>query len=217
MSKLSKVDASIIIIILTAYSYATAYNYQKSFNDYYHLPSIFIDLNISTMIGPLLTSFTYILSWCILGFFVFPIFLGDFMADFKEEFQSLIVIIAVIIGMAWLLFNAGYTGEFKAGVKTDYPVIRQEEKQEEKLFIVVASYKDSIIIAPLDLEKESMTPKFKVMEMKELKDVEMVYFKMGLHVEDIKNSQGKETHKRLNRYNEFWKKWWMLTKDFFRY
>ncbi|MCK2018846.1 hypothetical protein [Peribacillus frigoritolerans] len=212
MSKLSKIDASLIIIILTAYSYALAYSYQKSFNDYYHLPPIFIDVNITTMIGPLLISFVYSLSLFIYGFILYPI-LEILIADLRKKFQSLIMISAVLLGMGLSLFVVGNAGEFKADVKTDYPVIRQEEK----LFIVVASYKDSIIIAPLDLEKESMTPKFIVMEMKELKDVEMVYFKKGLHVEDIKNSQGKETHKPVSRYYEFWKKWWMFAKDFFRY
>lgn len=73
-------------------------------------------------------------------------------------------------------------GKFMAKIKKDYLVI----KQEEDLFVAVTTYKDSIIIAPLALEKESMTPNYKAVEVKKLKNAEMVYFENGLKVDDIK-------------------------------
>jgi hypothetical protein len=39
------------------------------------------------------------------------------------------------------------------------------------------------------LEKESITPKFKAIELKELKDAEMVHFENGLKVEEVRNSK----------------------------
>jgi hypothetical protein len=60
-------------------------------------------------------------------------------------------------------------------------------QKKEGLFVGLTSFKGLLVIAPLDVQKESMTPKFTTIEMNELKDAEVVYFENGLKVEDVKN------------------------------
>jgi hypothetical protein len=71
-----------------------------------------------------------------------------------------------------------YLGYYTASKKENYMVIIEEEN----FFIVVTSYKDSMILAPYDLEKELITPTYKAIEIKELKDARMVHFENGLKV-----------------------------------
>jgi hypothetical protein len=45
MNKLSKIDAGIIIVILTAFSYVMAYTYLQGYLGYYKLLSMFVEVN----------------------------------------------------------------------------------------------------------------------------------------------------------------------------
>ncbi|MFJ5750439.1 hypothetical protein ACIP97_17970 [Peribacillus frigoritolerans] len=183
MNKLSKIDASIIVIALTVISYGIAFTFQNASKKYYHLPSMYTEITIDTMITPLTIIFTILFFILWVGYVSVKIFFSElpsYSLKYKQFSRFLfgLVVICVILGIDKL-------GETMTAKKEDYMVIRQEEK----LFVAVTSYKDSIILAPLDLEKESITPKFKAIEMKELKNAEMIRFENGLKVEDIKNSK----------------------------
>lgn len=191
MKKLSKIDTAIVILILTAVSYGIAYAYQRGYKSYYGLPSMFIELNIDT-ITPIVCAVYLIF---ILLFMLFYVawekrlvllkllkIKPRSLPNPKNSLELVIAILALFVPLSFYLYTFGQYG---AELETDYMIIRQEER----LFVAVTSYKDSIIIAPLDLEKESITPKFKVMEMKEIKDTEMIRFENGLKVEDVRNSK----------------------------
>ena len=196
MKKLSKIDAGIVIVILSAISYGVAYIFMRGHINYYKLPGMFIDLNVNTITPILLVSFLIFLIVYVLIFSLLK------LVPFKKLFRMLpsvtplekslgfIILLSLsVIVVIKLIDLISYFGERDASLEKEFMVIKQKEHQEEKLFVGVTFYKDSIIIAPLNLEKESITPKFKAVEMKELKDAEMIYFENGLKVEDVRNSK----------------------------
>lgn len=212
MDKLFKIDSAITLVILTAFSYGVAYLYQFNYKGYYNLPDMFkTELNINTMTPTLFFAFIFftIIYWAWtylkLAFSIMSVIPEDsnpfkkflhanFISPALQELEviyskktmNLWLVFYFFIFIFLLAFSTSKLGGYAASLKTDYMVI----KQKQHLFVAVTSYKDLIIIAPLDLEKESMTPKFKAIEMKELKDGEMVYFENGLKVEYMKNSKG---------------------------
>ncbi|MFB5936448.1 hypothetical protein ACE8FZ_24670 [Peribacillus frigoritolerans] len=105
---------------------------------------------------------------------------SDFIEYIRKNSKHYFVIVIALMTVASTLL-----GDYTASHTEEYLVI----KQKEHLFVAVTSYKDSLIIAPLDLEKESITPTFKAIEMKELKDAETIHFENGLKVEDVRNSK----------------------------
>lgn len=173
------IDTGIIIIILTAASYALAYAYQVTYMRFYHLPHTFVEMNLTNMIVPLSVTFCLLFFFCLLIYIIVRLF----SVKFSDLGFSFYFIFAGILGAA---FTIGLLHAKVAGnAREEYMVITEKEH----LFVVITSYKDSIIIAPLDLEKESITPKFKAIETKELKDAETIHFENGLKVEDVRNSK----------------------------
>lgn len=218
MNKFLKIDAAIVIVILTAISYGMTYSFLRGQITYYRLPGMFVDLNINTMTQILFFSISggvllYVLFYLIcyglpfvLGKFIkFIVSLlkfipsksiqklvgkmsGENLNDIEKtkvsiSIDKLLHIYLIILLMAIAAF--GRLGNASAAGKDEYMVIHQDKD----LFVVVTSYKDSMIMAPLNLKKESITPKFKAIEMKELKDAEIIYFENGLKVEDVRNSK----------------------------
>ncbi|MFE4812816.1 hypothetical protein ACFQ9Y_17005 [Peribacillus simplex] len=202
---LSKIDAAIIILILTAVCYGIAYVYQMGYKRYYGLPYMFIDLNVNTITPILSVFFTIILVLYAVWKFVdlstsflkyIPIKFVKKLFEIKPrsdedltDIEKTIVSISKLVIFFLTPIIVGITlmnyGQAMASNKDAYMVI----KQKEGLYVEISSYKDSIIIAPLDLEKESITPKFKAIETKELKDAETIHFENGLKVEDVRNSK----------------------------
>lgn len=206
-----KIDSAITIAILTAFSYGIAYLYQFNYKGYYNLPAMFkTELNINTMTPPLFIAFiiftiifgvwTYLkITFLVLSedskkkflqsnFFLEGLVSLQDLQDLKiysNKTKNLWFVLYFLIFISLFAFGTIKLGEYNASERKDYMVI----KQKEHLFVAITSYQDSLILAPLDLEKESMTPKFKTIEIKELKDAEMIRFENGLKVEDVKNSK----------------------------
>lgn len=177
------IDTGIMILILTAASYLLAYIYQVTYMGFYHLPSTFVEMNLTNMMIPLWVTFCLLALVCFVVYILLFIMLWLSSVKFSDLGISVYFIFAATLGAA---FTVGILHAKVAGEATDeYMVI----KEKEHLFVVITTYKDSIIIAPLDLEKESITPKFKAIETKELKDAETIHFENGLKVEDVRNSK----------------------------
>ncbi|ULM97928.1 hypothetical protein L8956_04140 [Peribacillus frigoritolerans] len=190
-----KIDSTITIAILTAFSYGVAYIYQLSYKSYYKLPTMSIELNINTMtpilVGAFFLSIVIYIIWNQMKFYysvnppkfqgIYYIHLGIGLSFIKEYWKPFNLTIYTII-MFLICLGALIIGEFMASIKKEYMVIHQKEN----LYVEVSSFKDLIIIAPLNIETNSITPKFKTIEMKELKDIEIVRFESGLKVEDMK-------------------------------
>ncbi|KRF46331.1 hypothetical protein ASG98_17290 [Bacillus sp. Soil531] len=200
---LNKLDAAIMIATLTALSYGLAYVYQLSYNLYFHLPSIFIELNIISITKvAVVLFFILFFSW-----FIFygaykqvlnelPVsheILGYGLAEIKKRVNITLIVIAIVLIVPSVV--AAIFGIMSASLKTDYMVIREGKN----LFAVISSYKDSAVIAPLDIHKESVAPKFKLIEFKDLKNTEMVKFKDGLKVDEVRSSKELDNIKNLNR------------------
>ena len=177
-------DTGFIILVLTAASYGLAYVYQVSYMGFYHLSPTFVDMNITSMVRPLLFTFCVLSLFCYLIYVIYLIIVWRTSIKFSDlKKVNVVLLIGTIIGGS--LVSMIMFGEFKASYSKEYTVIQQENH----FFVAITSYKDSLIIAPLDLEKESITPKFKTIEMKELKDAETIHFENGLKVEDVRNSK----------------------------
>jgi hypothetical protein len=194
-----KPDPAITILVLTAFGYGITYVYETGYKSYYKLPAMFIDLSINSMtptLSLIFIIFAFIYAIWIWLKLMYSLFSEDIPLRFfkftnstffklgRNNIKMLSVIWTFFFMTVFFNFTDNF-GESAASNQTDYMVI----KQEEKLFVAVTSYKDSLIIAPLDLEKEAITPTFKAIEMKDLKDAETIHFKNGLKVEDVKNSK----------------------------
>ncbi|MCI2257234.1 hypothetical protein L2D08_23260 [Domibacillus sp. PGB-M46] len=217
MEKFSKIDAAIIVVVLTAFSYAITYIYQMGYQDYYNLPKEFIDLNKNTITPPLIGVFLVLIISFIFWkntkaqfllfietlkvmendraqitievlrmFKNFRRYLQDFgYLLFKQLFQMTLrlVVLALIAALFVIVFKVG---TYVASEKSEYMIINQETGDP---YVAVAYFKDLVVVARLDVENESITPNFKTIELKELKDTEIVYFENGLKVEKVKSSQ----------------------------
>ena len=76
-------------------------------------------------------------------------------------------------------------GNIVAEEKENYTVV----KQNKELFAVVTTYKDNLVLAPLDMKKESIKPEFHTIEMKDTKNIEVIHFEDGIKVDKLKNSK----------------------------
>ncbi|MFE4430435.1 hypothetical protein ACFRH9_25955 [Peribacillus butanolivorans] len=176
--QLSKLDATIYIMVLTAVSYGIAYSYLISFYNYYNLPSMFIDINLNTIVKPLLMSFT---SLFILGAII------NYLYKYLSKILSMLngsltwIVIGLIIIYSFVI--AGKIGEYSASMRSNYTVL----KHDSKLYITVSSYKDSIIIAPYNNNNQSISPKFTSIDISDLNNAETIQFPKGLKVQAPKN------------------------------
>ncbi|SIR38274.1 hypothetical protein SAMN05878482_103489 [Peribacillus simplex] len=195
-------DPAIIILTLTVVSYGITYIYETGYKSYYKLPAMFIDLSINSMTSTLTATFFVFISiyasWNFLKFMHSEVskevpsyilltnstFIKGVRTGITDNIK-LLNLIVICFCLPFIANSTGRLGEYAASEETEYMVI----KQSGLLYVAVTSYKDSLIIAPLNLEKESMTPKFKAIEMKELKDTETIHFENGLKVEDVRNSK----------------------------
>ncbi|WHX59889.1 hypothetical protein [Peribacillus frigoritolerans] len=183
----SKIDVTLIIVFLTGIAYVLAYTFEFSYQNYYHLPKMFIDLNINTMTHSLFVIISILGLMCFVSFSI-----TDFFLKSSPTWGS-IPPFAVVAYSLIALAIATLGGSFFASNKEEYFVL----KQNKELFIVVTPYKDNLVIAPLDIETDTMTPKFQVIEMKAIKDTEVIKFKEGLNIEDLKSSKNlKEEQKK---------------------
>ncbi|MFF2500174.1 hypothetical protein [Peribacillus sp. NPDC058075] len=188
-------DPAITILILTVVSYGLVYVYQRGYKSYYKLPETFIEIDTNTMTSYLFSAFVLFIllaatwEWTKVAYFLLvrlrPIerfVQSEYINAFRRVSTPFAVFITVIILM---IAASSVLGQYTASNTEEYMVI----KEKEHLFVVITSYKDSLIIAPLDLEKESITPTFKAIETKELKDAETIHFENGLKVKDMRNSK----------------------------
>ena len=183
-----KIDIALIIVFLTGLAYGTTYIYQRSFQSYYELPTMFIDLNINTLTGSLF--------FIILGVTIFLIllsFITTLILKLKGPFFVDIPLWVLIYFSGAIIVGAVVSGHVVAKKTQDYMIV----KQKEGLFVVVTTYKDNLVIAPLDIKKETVKPKFQTIEMKDAKDTEVIHFEDGIKVDKLKSSKElkKETKK----------------------
>jgi hypothetical protein len=178
--KLSKIDAALIIGIITILGYGTAYCYQYGYQSYYKLPPSFIDLSINTLAKPLF--FTSITLQLVITAVDILFRKRRIIMTIKGLIKKSILFTICIIGLAVLTSN--FLGLGEASIKHSYLVV----KQKEGLYVEVIPYKDGMIIAPLNQQTQKMEPKFRYIETKDLKDTEMVNFEHGLKVKSIRNS-----------------------------
>lgn len=70
--ELSKIDAAIIITLLTVFGYGLAFSYLSFYQGYYHLPEMLLDININTIIKPLamILMILFVLCWIVYGFYI---------------------------------------------------------------------------------------------------------------------------------------------------
>ncbi|GAB1799080.1 hypothetical protein [Priestia megaterium] len=174
-----KLDVALIIVFLTGIAYVLAYVYEFSYQAYYGLPRVFIDLNITTitsslmMIGAILSFLFGIIN------FVLALFTVKSTSIFNN--MSILILMALT---ALLICLATFLGSFFASHKEQYMVV----KEKKELFVVVTTYKDNLVIAPLDIKKETIKPKFKAIEMKDADETEVINFKNGIKVDKLKSS-----------------------------
>ncbi|MFJ7685844.1 hypothetical protein [Peribacillus butanolivorans] len=177
IDQISKIDVAIIIAVFTALSYVLSYAYLSAFYDYYHLPSMFIELNITNIVLPALISILGLIMATMfmysLLFYIAPTFFTN--GAFHFYFSIFVAFFIIYFGASTL------QGQLNAEKKQDYLVIKQDEGD----FAAVTNYKDSIIIAPVDIKKATLKAQYKAVEIKELKESEMVHFKNGLQIEDV--------------------------------
>lgn len=181
-----KIDVALLIVLLTGVAYGTAYLFEFNYQAYYKLPIMFIDLNITTLTRSLL--FTLLLAG-------FALILSNFITSLIIKAESPNKDIPVIVFMFFIIFLLGsafFLGDILASTKEEYMVL----KQNEELFVVVTLYNDNLIIAPLDIKTETMSPEFQAIEINSMKETQIINFENGLKVKESKSS--KEIIEQLN-------------------
>jgi hypothetical protein len=176
----SKVDATLLIAIASGLGYGVAYIYELNYLGYYYLPDIYIDLDISKIVKPILL----IVSMISLILLTESFYEFKYMNYFKlivKKFNPYILISIIFIA---LLLVAGYIGNYSASGKEKYQVI----SQEGALYVAVYHYNDSLIIAPVDVKEGIMSPNYQLIEINSIKDTEIIRFEEGLKVKRIKNN-----------------------------
>jgi len=195
---LSKLDIATTLAILTAYSYGLSYAVQLQKCKYYRIPDMFIDLNINALTK---TGFWALLVFIIISFTLFSLFAGagNRLEHLREDPNIVInlllvkikkhipdrasasLVLTVLFFLPFLF--ATIFGQLSAYTKDKYMIV----KEKEDYFIAVGSYKENVIFAPFNNEKQSMKPKFRLVEFKELKNVEVITLKWPLKVDELRN------------------------------
>ncbi|MGE1115675.1 hypothetical protein ACQJ0K_28545 [Priestia megaterium] len=178
--KTVKIDVTLLIVLLTGLAYGTAYIYEYSFQAFYQLPTVFIDLNINTITGSL-----FYLILAVTGILIISSFFTTLIMKLKGPFFVNIPLWVLIYFSLMVIVAAVIMGYGLAKDKEEYMVL----KQKEELFVVIKSYKDNLVIAPLDIEKETIKPKFQTIDMKDAKDTEVINFENGIKVDKLKSSK----------------------------
>lgn len=179
-----KIDITLLIVLLTGVAYAIAYTFEFSYQDYYKLPRVFIDLNITTLTRSL---FVTLLGACLIFLLLNIITITKIKLSIKD-----ISVIILMLFIILLIAGALIMGKLSASQKEEYMVL----KKNKELFVVVTSYSGNLIIAPLDIKTETMSPEFQAVEITSMKDTQIITFKNGLKVKELKSS--KEFKEQLN-------------------
>lgn len=174
-----KLDIALLIVLLTGIAYATAYLFEFSYQAYYKLPIVFIDLNINTLTRSLL--FTLLAAGIV---FLISNFITSIIIKDESPITDIPVLVFMII-IGFLLVSAFFLGYFFASTKEEYMVL----KQNDDLFVVVTSHSGNLIIAPLNIKTETMSPEFQAIEIKSMKDTQIITFEKGLKVKELKSSK----------------------------
>ncbi|MGR6342649.1 hypothetical protein ACU5CE_33460 [Priestia megaterium] len=178
--KTFNIDMTLIIVFLTGLAYGTTYIYQRIFQAYYKLPTMFIDLNINTLTG---TLFFIILGLTLI--LIVSSFLTNLILKNDSTFFEDIPLWVLLSLSLFAVFGAIVGGHEVAEKKENYMVV----KQNKEFFAVVTTYKDNLVLAPLDIKKESIKPKFHTIEMKDAKNAEVIHFEDGIKVDKLKSSK----------------------------
>ena len=178
--KTVKMDVTLLIVLLTALAYGATYIYERTYQAYYQLPTEFIDLNINTLTGSL-----FFIILVVAMNLIIATFLTSLILKLEAPFFENIPVGFLIFVCLLIIAAATFGGHIVALKKEEYMVV----KQKEELFVVVTSYKDNLVIAPLDIKKETMKPKFQIIEMKDAKDTEVINFENGIKVDKLKSSK----------------------------
>lgn len=199
-------NATIIVTVLPAVCYAIAFIFISIYQGYYDLPSgMFLTLNINTVTPIVVVVFTYIIiiltvivALSVLISFVLWLlnripsrlinkFAQKISESYKNDYKKLLQLDlkSFIVYLAFFLFGSIFFSEYWVNSVKDYLVIHQKDGYYAELF----SYNDSMVIAPINLRTDTMTPKFTVIDIKDLKNDEMVHFKNGLKVAKERDSQ----------------------------
>lgn len=184
-------DAAIIIAILTGISYGVTYQYQESYLAYYYLPSMFINLNINT-ITPVLVIVGSILTI----FFGLSVRLSyepkvsHFLSKIKSEMSNITTqIMGFFVLLIAIFIGAFYLGNLNASGQTNYIVIQQKDGFYVELTTYQEGYSNLMVVAPINIKTDTMTPKFKTIDVKELNNDQVVHFENGLKVAKLMDSQ----------------------------
>ncbi|MEK4626541.1 hypothetical protein MKY06_30050 [Priestia sp. FSL P4-0332] len=178
--KTVKIDVTLLVVLLTALAYGATYIYERTYQAYYQLPTEFIDLNINTLTGSLFFIILVVAIDIILG-----VVLTTLILKLKDPFFENVPIGFFIFVCLMIITAATFGGHIVALKKEEYMVV----KQKEELFVVVTSYKDNLVIAPLNIKTDTIKPKFQTIEMKSAKDSEIINFEDGIKVDKLKNSK----------------------------
>lgn len=177
--KTIKLDVALVIVFLTGIAYVTAYVYEFSYQAYYGLPRVFVDLNINNMTSSLMMIGSIV---CFL-FVIINFILNIVMEKSISIFNNMSILVLIML-TTLLIYLATFLGTFFASHKEQYMVV----KEKKELFVVVTTHKDNLVIAPLDIKKETIKSKFKAIEMKDADETEVIKFKNGIKVDKLKSS-----------------------------
>lgn len=205
---LNEASLGLLLAILTALTYVSAYNYDFGQKSFYHMPSIFVKVSSEKLIyGSLVTLLSSGLIFVIIGpvsrFFhrsklgrwlvlIFVIVLSFFWYQEKittgialilffllvfavtypqpkEKMSFFIKIYLMIVLLLLVVFVPREIGKYESSRQDEYLVI-----MEKTPLIVIDTYGENVIVAPVDLKKGLITTKFKIMELKEInKELEL--------------------------------------------
>ncbi|MGG3448612.1 hypothetical protein ABER98_01625 [Domibacillus aminovorans] len=190
----SKLDAALILAILAACSYALVYQLHVGYLGYYGLGSPFIELNISTMTPALLIVLIVFSIIILIANIIWNILFSKMKHNSKvtkshskisfETKSMLTLLISFVIIQSTMEITSGL-GKSMAESRSDYFVINQDNR----LYVDLVYYKDLIVIAPVDIKSATVSPNYKVIEMKSLKNAEAVEFIDGLKLKKAKLAQ----------------------------
>ncbi|MEY2363231.1 hypothetical protein R6U76_19835 [Lysinibacillus capsici] len=130
-----KIDITLLIVLITGAAYGVAFLFEYSYQSYYKLPTVFIDLNITTLTKSL--SYTLIAVGVLFSILNFIVFLISLFFSFKIEVDTLMKQVSLLVLVFTILMLIAFVyGEHKASIKEEYMIL----KHEEELYVVVTSY-----------------------------------------------------------------------------
>lgn len=173
----SKIDGALLLAMITGITYTLAFVYESSYLSYYKLPDYFIDLNLTILTRSLFSTIVVVGGIMFLAFTLTSLITKDTSSPF-----SYIPVYGVIFVILILIFGAYVLGKYNSTNKEEYLVIEENHKH----YVVITSFKDNVVISPVNLEDKTIYTRFTLKELKTIKDSEMIKFKGGLKVKKQK-------------------------------